>query len=226
MFGDSPLRAVQGGEEQGGLLLYGLGHQVFLGKLLFYRLLDDRGGDLQQLRGGLDQVLPVGGAVAVPGNLLQHMPHTGLGAHQGVPGNAQSLGDGIRGLEPDAVDVEGQPVGVLLYPLDRPVTIGLVDAHGTGGADTVGLEEHHDLPHHLLLRPRLVTRSLRLGPMPSNSSSRSGSCSMMSKTCSPKARTSFFAKCGPMPLTMPEPRYFSMPSRVLGGMTRRCWVLN
>ncbi len=77
--------------------------------------------------------------MAVPGNLLQYMPHTDLGAHQGVPGDAQSLGNGIRGLEPDAVDVEGEPVGVLLYPFDRPVTVGLVDAHGAGGADTVGL---------------------------------------------------------------------------------------
>src|SRR5207244_4028700 len=29
-----------------------------------------------------------------------------------------------------------------------------------------------------------------------------------------------------MPLTMPEPRYFSIPSRVLGGTTRSAWVLN
>src|SRR5262249_27861909 len=34
------------------------------------------------------------------------------------------------------------------------------------------------------------------------------------------------AKCGPIPLTIPEPRYFSMPSRVLGGTTRRACVLN
>jgi len=51
------------------------------------------------------------------------------------------------------VYVEGQPVGVLLHPLDCLITIGLVDAHGTGCADTMGLKKHHDLPHHLLLRP-------------------------------------------------------------------------
>ena len=81
------------------------------------------------------------------------MPHTGLGAYQGVTGNAQSLGDGVGSLEPYPVDVEGQSVRVLLYPLDRLVTIGLVDAHRSGGADAVGLEEDHDLPDDLLLRP-------------------------------------------------------------------------
>ena len=47
VLGNAALRALQGGEEQGGLLLYGLGHQVFPGESLFYRLLDDRAGDLQ-----------------------------------------------------------------------------------------------------------------------------------------------------------------------------------
>ena len=51
-----------------------------------------------------------------------------------------------------------------------------------------------------------VTRSFRLGPMPSSSSIRSGLSSMMSKTPSPKAATSLRAKWGPMPLTIPEPR--------------------
>ena len=71
-----------------------------------------------------------------------------------------------------------------------------------------------------------TTRCLRLGPMPSRSVRRSGVCSMTSNTCSPKAWTSFLAKCGPMPLTIPEPRYFSIPSNVLGGTTRRACVLN
>src|SRR5262249_24501009 len=31
---------------------------------------------------------------------------------------------------------------------------------------------------------------------------------------------------GPMPLTIPEPKYFSMPSSVLGGTTRRVCALN
>ena len=43
---------------------------------------------------------------------------------------------------------------------------------------------------------------------------------MTSKTSSPNASTSFRAKWDPIPLTMPEPRYRSIPSRVAGGMTR------
>ena len=49
---------------------------------------------------------------------------------------------------------------------------------------------------------------------------------MTSKTSSPNAVTSFLAKWGPMPLIMPLPRYFSMPSRELGGRTFRKVVLN
>ncbi len=49
---------------------------------------------------------------------------------------------------------------------------------------------------------------------------------MTSQPCSPKVRTSLRATLGPMPLSMPETRYFSMPSRVLGGTTRSRRVLN
>ncbi len=52
----------------------------------------------------------------------------------------------------------------------------------------------------------LVTRAWRLGPMPGSFSSSSGLSSMMSKTRTPKACTRVWAKWGPMPLTMPEPR--------------------
>ena len=75
--------------------------------------------DLQQFHSSFEQAIPVGGAVAVAGDLLQDMPHAGLGADQGVVGDAQALGDGIGGLEPDAVDVQRQAVGVLPHPLDR-----------------------------------------------------------------------------------------------------------
>ena len=41
-----------------------------------------------------------------------------------------------------------------------------------------------------------------------------------------KAATNFLAWIGPMPLIIPEPRYFSMPSRVVGGAARRKAALN
>ena len=164
MFGDTAFGPVQGGEEQGWLVLDGLGHQVFLCQLFLDRLLDNGAGDLEQFRSGFEQVLPIGGAVAVAGDLLQDVPHTGPGADQGVVGDAQSLGDGIGGLEPDAVDVQRQAVGVLPHPLHRLVAVGLVDAHRTGGADAMGLQKHHDLAHDLLLRPGAGHPLPALGP--------------------------------------------------------------
>src|SRR5271169_52324 len=66
----------------------------------------------------------------------------------------------------------------------------------------------------------------RLGPMPVTSRRRDASCSMTSNTASPKARTSFFAYTGPMPRIMPEPRYFSIPSTVVGAVAFRNEALN
>jgi len=71
-----------------------------------------------------------------------------------------------------------------------------------------------------------TTIAVRLGPMPSSSCKRAGVCSMTSNTAAPKACTNFRAKWGPMPLTMPDPKYRSMPSSVVGGTTRSCVVLN
>jgi len=66
----------------------------------------------------------------------------------------------------------------------------------------------------------------RTGPMPSTSRSRSGVVSMISKTFSPKARTSFLAQTGPTPRIMPEDKYFSTPSAEVGGDVRRNLALN
>ncbi len=62
-----------------------------------------------------------------------------------------------------------------------------------------------------------VMRLALTGPMPVTSRSRSGAASIVSNTFSPKAWTSFFAYTGPIPGTIPEPRYFSMPSIDVGG---------
>ncbi len=94
---------------------------------------------------------------------LKHMAHPGLRPHQGVARDAQALGDGVGGLEADAVDIEGQAVGVLAHLLDGLVAVGLVDAHGARGADPVGLEKHHDLADDLLLGPGAGDPLLALG---------------------------------------------------------------
>ncbi len=61
-----------------------------------------------------------------------------------------------------------------------------------------------------------MMRPARTGPIPSTDRRRAGSRSMTSNTSVPKAWTRRWAKCGPIPFTRPEPRYFSMPSMVLG----------
>ena len=71
-----------------------------------------------------------------------------------------------------------------------------------------------------------TTCAWRFGPIPGSSTSRAGSFSMTSNTSAPNVRTSCPAKWGPMPRIIPEPRYFSMPSRVLGGTTRKCSARN
>ena len=71
-----------------------------------------------------------------------------------------------------------------------------------------------------------VMRVARSGPMPSTSRSRAGSCSITVKTSAPNAATSRFAKCGPIPFSSPDARYFSMPSSDVGAAARSQAALN
>ena len=71
-----------------------------------------------------------------------------------------------------------------------------------------------------------ATFSIRLGPIPGSSRSLCGVSSMMPKTSTPKACTRALAKWGPIPCTMPLPRYFTIPSRVVGCTTCSCAALN
>ncbi len=49
---------------------------------------------------------------------------------------------------------------------------------------------------------------------------------MISNVPSPKAPTIRLASTGPIPRTMPEPRYFSIPSVVVGGVVFKKSALN
>lgn len=86
---------------------------------------------------------------------LQHMAHAGLGTDQTVPGDAQALGQGVGGIETDAVDVQRQAVGVRADLGDGFHAIGLVDARRPRGAQAVRLQKDHDLADDLLLGPGL-----------------------------------------------------------------------
>jgi hypothetical protein len=72
------------------------------------------------------------------------------------------------------------------------------------------MEKDHDLPDGFLVGPGGQHPRLAFGPTPGRESKRWGSCSMTSNTASPKACTNVRAKCGPIPGTIPEPRYFSI----------------
>jgi len=62
--------------------------------------------------------------------------------------------------------------------------------------------------------------------MPVTSRSLAGSCSIRSNIASLNARTRTRAQVGPMPRIMPEPKYFSIPSSVIGCVVVICVALN
>ena len=67
--------------------------------------------------------------------------------------DAEPAGNCVSGLEADAADVAGEPIGVLGHDLNGIGAVGLVDPNGARRADAVAMQEDHDLAHDLLLRP-------------------------------------------------------------------------
>src|SRR6516225_433703 len=67
--------------------------------------------------------------------------------------DAELGGDLVGRAEADATDVAGQTVRVFRDQSDRIGAIGLVNAHRARRADTVAVQEQHDLANYLLLRP-------------------------------------------------------------------------
>ena len=85
--------------------------------------------------------------------LDQRMENASPRPNDRVEGDAELLGDGIRRLEADPVDVFRQRVGVGPHGFDRGLAVGFVDADRPARADAVGVKEDHDLADDLLLRP-------------------------------------------------------------------------
>src|ERR1017187_6884063 len=96
--------------------------------------------------------------------LQQHMVEPRTGAQDGVMRDADLLGNAVRRSEPDPVDVPGQRVRVGLNPLDRLLAVSLVDADSPAGADSLRMEEHHDVADDLLFRPGRFDPAPPLGP--------------------------------------------------------------
>jgi hypothetical protein len=62
-------------------------------------------------------------------------------------------GDLIGALEADAADVTGEPIWVLGDDANGVGAVGLEDAHRAGRADTVAVQEDHDLADGFLVGP-------------------------------------------------------------------------
>jgi len=103
--------------------------------------------------------------------------------------DAEPHRDGIGGLKPDATDVAGQAIGILRHHLHGIAAVGLVDAHGPRRADTMAVQEDHDLADTLCLAHAAVMRPARIGPTPSTSRRRSG-CFTLGSSVHSAAETS------------------------------------
>ena len=105
--------------------------------------------------------------VAAVGGLAQDLGQRGADPLHGIGSDAQAQRDLIGGGEADAADVAGECVGVLADGLDRLDPVGLDDAVGTRGAETVLGQEQERITCTPLPLPRLLqaSREARADPL-------------------------------------------------------------
>ena len=177
----------------------------------------ERFGDVEQLRRAGQQVRERQAAVPVVGRLEQRVADAGARPDHRRLLDAERRRHLVGRQEPDAADVGGQPVRVLGDDGDRVGAVGPEDPHGARGADAVRVQEDHDVAHRPLLAPGVHDPPRRArGRCRRPTAAAPVSWSMTSNTDVPNASTRRRAKCGPIPFTSPEPRYFSIPSTVDG----------
>ena len=92
-------------------------------------------------------------AMTVAHGFSQRIRDPGADADHGRLLDPEFLGDQIGRPEPDASDVPRQSIWVLAHHLHGIGAVGLEDAHRSGGADAVAVQEHHDLADDLLVGP-------------------------------------------------------------------------
>src|SRR6266581_332841 len=83
----------------------------------------------------------------------QRIGNTSADPHHGGLYDAELHRNCVGGLEADAADIARQAIRVLGHDLDGIGTIGLENPYRSRRADTVAVQEDHDLPHRLLLGP-------------------------------------------------------------------------
>jgi len=127
-------------------------------------VLDGRNLGFEQFGGGLDEPVARQTGVAVVGRVLQRVPDARLQPMDRVFGDAQPGRNTVGGLEPDAGDVLGEPIRVLLHESDGVFAVLPVNLRGMRAADAVALQENHDVAHALLRRPRVLDAFGAFGP--------------------------------------------------------------
>ena len=157
-------RAVQEQLEFGGDALFGLeegrqvdgflfGNDFFGGEEGRQGRFARRGGNLQQLRGGFQQLRPGGEAVPLVAQLAERVAQSRLEALRRVVRDAHLPRDLVRRLEAHSPDVLRQPIGGVLDDGDGFIAVLLEDFHREARAHVVALQEEHDFLDLFLLFP-------------------------------------------------------------------------
>ena len=94
------------------------------------------------------------------------MVDSGPHPRQGIPRNPHARGNLVRCLKSNPINVFRQQIRILSDNRNRLLSIGLVDAHGPAGTDSVPMQEQHDLPHLLAFLPCLRNSLSPPGPNP------------------------------------------------------------
>ena len=149
---DLPLGRVQAREEDAGRTLDRVAHDRGVRELERQRLRHEIDRDLQQAPGGGHQLRLGQAAMPVVQRLGERVADAGPGPHHRRLRDPDFLRDPVGGQEADPADVAGQSVRVLADDGNGIDAVGLVDAHGAGGADAVGVKEDHDVAHGALRR--------------------------------------------------------------------------
>ena len=148
-----PLGGVEARQEDASRAAHRVGDDGPLGQLEPDGALDERLGNLEQLRGGREQLGLGEPAVAIVHRDGQRVADPGPRPHHRGLLDPQRAGDLVRRQEPDAVDVGGEPIRVLGDDRDGLGAVRPEDADRARGAHPVRVEEDHDLADRLLVPP-------------------------------------------------------------------------
>jgi hypothetical protein len=150
---DASFSVLECGQEEERLILDGFKEKIALLEGAFEGLGDDEFWNLEQLDGGIAELIDREGAVASMGGFEEDMVKTGDRAEERIVGDTKILGDLIRGLKPDTGDVAGKDIRIGANAIDGFIAVGFVNADRAAGADAMGMEEDHDGADDLLFSP-------------------------------------------------------------------------